>query len=391
MTQTTAVSSWAYSGENVIVVTGLPGRGKTLLALWLFDQIVRQGRPGFVAGVRGVKLKDGWELLEDRAKWHECPPGSVVLIDEGQECFRPAGSGAAVPEHIAKMERVRHSGITLIITTQHPTLLHGNVRKLTQAHLHLVRKFGAESATVYKWDMVADVATRSALLSAVKSAARTQIWSYPKDVYSWYDSAEVHTVQKRFPWQRAFVYAVPFVVVGLLFVGYQAMSKLMNAPTEIGKKGQGTPAEHAAAASVPSAPAGTSGASVKTTEQWLAERTPRISGLAHTAPAFDQVTKPAHAPYPAACVVMHGECRCYSEQATRLDTPDMLCRQIVDRGFYVEWDTQLARSSPQGRQDERRVSDERPAAPPAERPLETQRGAMIADGGSFSGIPPLGR
>lgn len=376
-----------YAGENVVIVTGLPGRGKTLLALWLVDRIAN-GRPVYVAGVRGLKLREGWQELEDRSKWHECPSGSVVLIDEGQECFRPAGSGSAVPEHVAKMERIRHTGITLVITTQHPMLVHSNVRKLAQVHLHLVRKFGSESATVYRWDMVADVGTRNALLSSVKTASKRVVWPYPKEVYGWYESAELHTVQKKLPWQKVALYVIPVLVIGLLVVGYQAIRNMQNRPAEIAAKAAGTDPAAQTAGNQSGGPG-----PVKTRAQWLDERTPRIQGLAHTAPAFDQVTKPAHAPYPAACVVMRGECRCYSEQATRLDVSASLCTQIVERGFYIEWDTAHGGGDrKQARADERRVSDARPTTPAPELVAVAERpGGAIASSGSYSGVPPLGR
>lgn len=328
-----------YGGENVVLVTGLPGRGKTLLALWLVDRI-SAGRPVYVAGVRGLKPRDGWEVLEDRTKWHECPAGSVVLIDEGQECFRPAGTGAAVPEHIARMERVRHAGITLVITTQHPMLIHPNVRKLTQVHLHLVRKFGGESADVYRWDMCADVGTRSALLSAVKSASRTVVWPYPKEVYGWYESAEVHTVQKKLPWQRVFVFAVPLIVVGLLVVGYQALHRVQQAPSAVAGQGAGgavSPAQ--APPAVAGGGASRSNGGMKTTAQWISEQAPRIAGLPHTAPVYDRVTEPVRAPYPAACVASASRCVCYTSQATRLPVEPGLCRLMAETGYFVAWDT----------------------------------------------------
>jgi len=31
-------------------------------------------------------------------------------------------------------------------------------------------------------------------------------------------------------------------------------------------------------------------------------------------------------------------CRCYSQQATRLDVPSLLCKQIASTGFFMAWD-----------------------------------------------------
>jgi zona occludens toxin len=34
---------------------------------------------------------------------------------------------------------------------------------------------------------------------------------------------------------------------------------------------------------------------------------------------------------------MRGDCKCYTQQATLLRTPDDMCRQIVQRGFFVDF------------------------------------------------------
>lgn len=69
------------------------------------------------------------------------------------------------------------------------------------------------------------------------------------------------------------------------------------------------------------------------------DNTPRIAGLAHTAPKYDSVTQPTTAPVPAACVANHGcdKCRCYSQQRTSLDMPLMICLNIVDKGYFVDF------------------------------------------------------
>lgn len=63
------------------------------------------------------------------------------------------------------------------------------------------------------------------------------------------------------------------------------------------------------------------------------------SGLHEGHRIYDDVTKPVRAPYPAACLATKARCGCYSDQGMRLDMPEALCRQIVERGFYVAWET----------------------------------------------------
>lgn len=71
--------------------------------------------------------------------------------------------------------------------------------------------------------------------------------------------------------------------------------------------------------------------------EWLVERDPRVAGLAYTAPVYDKVTQVTDAPYPAVCISTATRCVCYSQQGTRLDVADALCRQFAARGFFKDW------------------------------------------------------
>lgn len=76
-----------------------------------------------------------------------------------------------------------------------------------------------------------------------------------------------------------------------------------------------------------------------TTEYFLKQRAPRLPDFPHTAPAYDEVTKPVRAPYPAACITMRNDCRCYTQQGTLLQTSNATCMAIVNHGFFVDWET----------------------------------------------------
>jgi zona occludens toxin len=82
---------------------------------------------------------------------------------------------------------------------------------------------------------------------------------------------------------------------------------------------------------------------VMSTAEYLGSHQPRVSGLEYTAPAYDDVTKPVRAPFPAACLANKSRCGCYSQQGTRLDVPDSICLQIVAGGFFVAWDDEKGR------------------------------------------------
>lgn len=77
-----------------------------------------------------------------------------------------------------------------------------------------------------------------------------------------------------------------------------------------------------------------------TPEQYIEQRSPRLKDFPHTAPAYDEVTKPTVAPYPAACITMGKTCKCYTQQATLLQVSGPVCLQIVAQGFFVDWQQQ---------------------------------------------------
>jgi zona occludens toxin len=64
---------------------------------------------------------------------------------------------------------------------------------------------------------------------------------------------------------------------------------------------------------------------------------PQIPDMPFTAPIYNELVQPKVAPYPAACVLMRNECKCYTQQGTKLKTSESVCKQIVENGFFVEW------------------------------------------------------
>ena len=91
-----------------------------------------------------------------------------------------------------------------------------------------------------------------------------------------------------------------------------------------------------------------------TAAEYVDARIPRLKDFAHTAPAYDDVTKPTEAPYPAACVQMGKTCKCYTQQATLLQVSGAVCVKIVQQGFFMDWKTaQRGEFSPRDRGDYR--------------------------------------
>lgn len=313
------------------LVTGLPGAGKTLHTIWRYKRLSEaENRPVYYHGISDLTLP--WIPLADPQKWFEVEPNAIVIIDECQQVFRPAGPQNGVPPCIAQMETHRHAGIDLVLLTQQPMLVHRNVRELVGHHLHLVRVFGMHRSNVHEWDQCRDNPRTN------RKDSRSSIWAYPREVFSYYKSAEVHTHKRAIParvWFAliAFVAAIVLAIFGVRqlwsFVGKEGVERFAGTQVKTSSD----------------SPAPSSGGSerVVNTAEWFDSRRPRVAGLPQTAPMYDEVTKPTAAPFPAACVAIRGGCRCYSQQGTRIDTPEELCREIVQGGYFVEWDTDKKR------------------------------------------------
>lgn len=327
----------------IVLITGLPGAGKTLWALnWVNDKSVKESRPVFYSGISDLTLP--WTEIQPE-RWMDAPANSIIVIDECQRVFRPRMHGATVPAHVSELETHRHRGIDIVLITQHPMLLDSNARRLVGLHFHSVRKFGTASSTVHEWASVKENCDKN------RDDSTRHQFVYPKSSFTWYKSAEVHTHKARIPGRIYVIVAMLLLAVGVvLFLVHRFQSRLSpsDAPATLQPHGPGAPASSASEPS--SNPFGPdfsrmTGGPVEqgdrplTPLEYAKRYTPRLAGLEYTAPAYDELTRPTSAPYPAACVATSTACRCFSQQATRLAVPDALCRSIVAGGFFLAWDT----------------------------------------------------
>lgn len=306
------------------LTTGQPGAGKTLYTLWFINAMAeREGRTVYYSGINDLRLP--WIELTEPEKWFECPSGAIIVIDECQRIFRPRVGGSKVPESVARMETHRHAGHDLFLITQHPMLVDSNIRRLVGSHRHVVRAFGAKASNIHEWGEVRDQPDKN------RAGSQETFWKYPKEVFDYYKSAELHTHKFRLPPRIYFLLFAPLFVGACIWGFYNWWSKssgVRENPVEI------SAAKPSTARAAESAPAG----GKKTFMEYVAEYQPRIKGLMHTAPIYDDVTKPVDAPVPAGCVDSKKTgCRCYTQQGTRYETNEDICRQILRDGFFVAW------------------------------------------------------
>lgn len=320
------------------LVTGGMGAGKTLFTLkWARELQLKTNRPvcyTTVLRLKGEALTWGWKQIEF-ADWQKEPDGTIFVIDECHEVLPVRGAGAkAPPDHIQALARHRHRGFDFFLITQHPKNMDSFVRRLIADpgwHRHLKRRSGSQLVAVLEWPNVYEKCESN---TAGKSAT-VDNKAYPKEVFDWYESASLHTAKVRIPKQLWIILAAAIAVPLLIFFVIHALrGKADTAKPEAEKPGSGMlagllPGQPASAA--PAAPA------PMTAEQYAATFRPRIPDMPHTAPRYDELTKPKHVPYAAACVQMGDRCQCYTQQATPLNIADALCKTIVKQGMFMDW------------------------------------------------------
>lgn len=301
----------------ITLSTGLPGAGKSLYTITYVKQYAeKEGRPVYYHGIKDLSLP--WLPMENGADWTECPSGSIIVIDECQTTFRPRSNGSTVPKHVAELETHRHKGYDIFLITQHPQLLDANVRKLIGRHFNVIRAFGFGKAMIHEFQECKDQPAKS------KADSIKHLFSYPKESYTYYKSAEIHTVKSRLPAKVYFLIAVPII---LMAIAYAVFSYLPGHKKD--KSIQGIDKSNLVQVSQ-SKPA---------EKTYLENRTPEIQNFAFTAPVYKEIIKPVRAPYPAACVQSKRTgCNCYTSQATKLQIDEAVCQQIVKTGIFIDWE-----------------------------------------------------
>jgi len=331
------------------LTTGGNGAGKTLFTLKdVRERQLKENRPVYYNGRFKLTSPDfGWIEI-DIKDWESCPDGSIFFVDECHNDFPTRKSGSDVPQYVKMLAEHRRRGMDFYLITQHPGNIDVFVRRLIASpgwHRHLKRTFGANLVSQLEWASVNTDCEKAG--SGASGTVTTR--PFPKEVYGWYESAMLHTGKKKIPFP---VYVLGAVLLAVPVLGYLAWGTVGK--TSITKAapppGSAPPAQ--------SAPAPDK--RPMTTAEMVATYIPRFPGLPHTAPRYDEVTKPVTAPLPSACIATASRCECYTQQGTRLDTPDDICRQVVKHGYFVDFAQGQAQARPM-------QAGPAPALPPGQR------------------------
>ena len=321
----------------IILVTGTPGAGKTLYTVsQLLTQYLAQERPLFVQGIPDLalphtQLPPESEWTEHRpipgntecktAPYYSYPENAVLVIDEAQNTFRPRPNGSRVPDIVQALETHRHTGIDIVLITQHPSRIDSAVKTLVGRHLHIRRMFGWARAVVYEWDCATDP-------SRVKQAI-TRTWSYPKSAFKLYKSSQLHTARG----QRAPVVLILAILAGLAapVAAYYFFSGTISTWT--------SDAQPTAALAVPTGePASTAaqpGLPPQVPNSLQEALTPADAHNPLSAPLYTAHLPPVTPPQIDGCIASSRACTCYSQQQTPVWLPEEQCR-LRAAGLYFD-------------------------------------------------------
>jgi hypothetical protein len=316
----------------VVLTTGTPGAGKTL---WTIDHVERrrkaENREVYYYNIKGLTLP--WHLLslEQVMRWWELPHGSIIVIDEAQDIFPKGSTASKPPEHADRIAKHRHGGFDIYLVTQHPMKLDANVRKDVEEHRHLMRKFGTWWSTVHLWKGSRDNCDKSR-----KDSISSQ-WRFPKEVFTWYESAEVHTVKMAVPWKVWAMLGLVVLLLGLAWYVFWGREILRQPPAAGSAPGSTAPGATAGGSSALS-PGQARGMPVQTAQGLAESFKPRVVGLPHTAPRYDALTVPVRAPVVVGCFLQGKDGWCITQQGSRIVLPYQVMVAFIERGSFVDFE-----------------------------------------------------
>lgn len=328
----------------IYLITGTPGTGKTAFAVssiinnrnGLFKYETEDGetvdRPLYFCHIDGLdeKALKAHRLTEEQiqsAPLNEIvPQGSVVIVDEADYAYPTRAAAKEVPPYVKTLKELRHDGFTLILMTQHPSMLDSYIRNLVSKHWHLERKqVGTKLYEFYRCE--------TNITSACAAKGVTSDFYKPdKRAFKYYKSASIHIKFKKKLHPVFYGMGLLLVCAPLFF--YYSLGRFKRyvgaeeQPAAVAIAETSAPAQQQAAAD--NYPAAQPMAASLPVGAKVEDYRPRIANLQETAPIYDNLRQVADFPRRVACVASADSCNCYSQQATILPNISTAeCRAIV--------------------------------------------------------------
>jgi len=294
----------------ITLKSGVPGSGKTLSMV--HELLVSSKGPNVRALYTNITdLALPHVELKDATKWRECPPGSLIVIDEAfLHGYESKSTQAAVPEYIRDLAVHRKDySVDLVFIAQHPKLLHVALRRQVGKHQHYRRLFGWGRSVVYEWDMCQENLTQT-------KTAVTSNFTFPKSAFAAYKSAEVHTKPKfKLPW---WAWLPLLIIPAAVWAFPAAFATLSGAMT-----GKGIPHSDAVLNPFSSKPV-----SVTVTNPVVTSGAPSAVAVPVAAPAVAVVPDEP----PAGCIATASRCACFDVDGASVTVKPGVCESVAGVG-----------------------------------------------------------
>lgn len=323
---------------SITLITGVPGSGKTLKAVWdhlrkdvghidlAYDDVGNEKRIEskiytninslqvdhdlIEIGGSWSKLGNDWKFdgnPESLRNWHNwAKPGSKIYADEFQKAWPPRPNGSPVPPDIQALDTHRHMGVDFVVITQNCRNVDRHLLGLVDRHLHVRRVANMPLAVVYEWD-------HASVSLNYKNSMSKSPWRYPRTAYKLYKSAELHTKQK-----RKLPGLLWFVLAGFGGAAY-AFPALKD---RLQERISGKPA---LVATVDASP-GQKSEYVKDGVKYTVETTTTQGAPLPMPAASASVLAAAVAPVAAGCIAAPSTgCKCFDQQGNKVEKVPELC------------------------------------------------------------------
>lgn len=307
------------------LVTGTPGSGKTLNTIkFIRENKQFADREIYFFGIRNLSDEFGWiELSEEQAyNWHDLPSNSVIVFDEAYNIFPTKHGAKGTPDHVSKLAVHRHKGFDIFLICQKVTgQLDTFVRGLVNRHQHYARIMGSLNINRFTWD----VCQTNPDSPTARKDSNVDQFRMDKKYFGAYHSADEHTHTLSVPWKKIAFMGV--LVVLLVLLVRSLLGYFNREPESFDQYNSSTPG-------MPPIYSSQQAAIPPLTYAELL--TPEIDGMPWTAPIYrDSYTDVQDWPRPAACYVSERTgCRCFTQQASRLDVSEDICAAIVAGGWF---------------------------------------------------------
>lgn len=221
---------------SITLLTSVPGGGKTSYAVWnVIKKAHEDGRVIYTCGIPKLKIPTIEISYADLKQWYErddpnkelpnlvnIEHGSVIVIDEVQKLW-PA-QGTKISQDIKDLSEHRHFGLSFLILTQSPNLIHRNVLALVDRHLHIRPNWSGRK--LYEWPEYC----KSPSAVSNKNVAVVSTYTLPKQSFKLYHSATEHIKpEKRIP-MGFFIFVISLIAVPVM--AYQAFDRIYSKADE---------------------------------------------------------------------------------------------------------------------------------------------------------------